>query len=182
MTQMSLVDYGIQTEESDIRVHVCPLVRRVHVYPTAFGVKAIETGKYRQTHGYQPGWDKPTALGYLVPPTEISYCLELAFRDLTWDALDIRQDETTTSKGDKAVRLVKMMLKRGMIPFPTESEIISEKDMQITGTDIFVKANFLRAKDIRIQVKCDYKGGRRELGGSGYLFLQTKEHNPFGLN
>ena len=39
-------------------------------------------------------------------------------------------------------------------------------------TDLLVTAS------LRIQVKCDYRGGPRELGGSGNLFLQTHECNP----
>ena len=180
MNQTSLVDYGIQNEESDIRVHVCPQIRRVYVYPTNCGVEAIETNVYRRVFGYQPGWDKPTSEGYLVPPDCIKNCVELMFRELAWNALNFKEDDTTSTKGDKAVTLVKSMLKRGLLPLPTESEVIDERDMQISGTDIFVKANCLKERDIRIQVKCDFKGGRKNLGGSGNLFLQVRESNPFG--
>jgi hypothetical protein len=34
-----LVDYGIQTEESDLRAHVCVNARQVYVYPTKKGVE-----------------------------------------------------------------------------------------------------------------------------------------------
>lgn len=181
MSPMSLIDYGIQTELSDVRTHVCPRVRRVYVYPTSCGVEAIETGAHRLVPGYQPGWDGATAEGYLVPPEEIEHCVEVMFRDAAWNALRFRQDERTSAKGDKAVRLVKAMLKHGMLPLPTESQIVTERDMQITGTDIFVRANQLRKRDVRVQVKCDFVGGRRELGGSGHLFLQIRECNPLGL-
>jgi hypothetical protein len=182
MNQASLVDYGIHTEQSDVRVHVCPAVRRVYVYPTASGVAVVMTGNYPLRQAYQPGWPEPTAEGYLVPPEDIPNCVELKFRDLAWDALAFDRAESTTNKGDKAVRLVKSMLKHGLLPLPSGSRVVEEKDMQVEGTDILVHANQLRERDVRIQVKCDFYGGRRELGGTGNLFLQVRERNPFGYN
>lgn len=185
MNQASLVDYGIHTEQSDVRVHVCPAVRRVYVYPTASGVAVVMTGKYPLRQAYQPGWPEPTAEGYLVPPEDIPNCVELKFRDLVWDALAFDRAESTTNKGDKAVRLVKLMLKHGLLPLPSVpsvSRVVEEKNMQVEGTDILVHANQLRERDVRIQVKCDFYGGRRELGGTGNLFLQVRERNPFGYN
>jgi hypothetical protein len=44
--------------------------------------------------------------------------------------------------------------------------------MQFEGLDIVV------ATRVRIQVKLDFRGGERELGGTGNLFLQTAECNP----
>lgn len=181
MNHASLVDYGIQTEQSDIRVHVCPAIRRVYVYPTESGLLVIKTGKYRLAFGYQPGWEEPTAKGYLVPPEDIPHCVEVMFRNIAWDTLKFCKDDSTSVKGGKALRLVKSMLKRGMLPLPAETEIISDKDIQISGTDIIVKSNQLRQDDIRIQVKCDFEGGRKELGGTGNLFLQVKEINPLGM-
>ncbi|MFA7463227.1 MAG: hypothetical protein WCY59_08810 [Anaerovoracaceae bacterium] len=176
-----LFDYGIQTEKSDIRTHVCPTVRRVYVYPTESGLIIIEKGNYPLVPGFQPGYAGPTSEGYLVPPDDIPYCVELKFRDGAWDHLKFRKEESTSEKGRKAVLLVKMMLKRGLLPIPTESEIVEERDIQISGTDIFVRANSLKERDVHIQVKCDFDGGRKELGGTGNLFLQVKEINPFGL-
>lgn len=182
MIPASLVEYGIQTEQSDVRVHVCPVVRRVYVYPTSSGVSVIASGSYRLVPAFQPGWPEPTAMGYLVPPDDIPNCVEVKFRDLAWNALAFRRDDDPTTKGNKAVRLVKSMLKHGLLPLPAESEVVDESDMQVSGTDILVKANQLRVQDIRIQVKCDFEGGRKELGGTGNLFLQVQEINPFGYH
>jgi hypothetical protein len=82
--------------------------------------------------------------------------------------------ESTGTKGQKAVYVVHEMLKRGLIPIKQNIETITEQDMQISGTDIIVHSN------IRIQVKCDWKAGTKELGGTGNLFIQTAECNPFG--
>lgn len=181
MSQAYLVDYGIQNEQSDIRVHVCPAVRRVYCYPTLDGLKIIKRGNYRLVPAFQPGWDAPTAEGYLVPPGDIPNCVELKFRDLYWNHLAFQKKESTSIKGEKAVRLVKFMLRHGFLPLPTRSQVIEDKDMQVQGTDILVKAKHLNYKDLRIQVKCDFDGGRRDLGGTGNLFLQVRESNPFGM-
>jgi len=47
-----------------------------------------------------------------------------------------------------------------------------QKDVQLRGTDILVACNK------RIQVKCDYRSGKKP-NGTGNLFLQKSERNPF---
>lgn len=175
-----LVDYGIQTERSDIRVHVCPTVRRVYTYPTTSGLEAINTGKYRKKAGYQPGVEYATAEGYLIPPMEIARCVCLELPDIVWRWISFDKNQTTTAKGDKATRLVAAMLERGMLPIPALGETAVCRDLQISGTDIFIPQGALRDAPIHIQVKCDYDGGAKELGGTGNLFLQVAECNPLG--
>lgn len=175
-----LVDYGIQNERSDIRVHVCPTVRRVYTYPTSCGIDAINTGKYRARLGYQPGVEYATAKGYLIPPMDIPRCVCLQLPDIAWGWIAFRREDSTTTKGDKATRLVAVMLKRGMLPIPALGVEVACRDLQISGTDIFVPQGALRDRSIHIQVKCDFDGGSRELGGTGNLFLQVAECNPLG--
>lgn len=177
-----LVEYGIQNEGSHVRVHVCPTVRRVYVFPTECGKMAIETLKYQKKHGFQPGYEGPTAEGYPVPPEDIERCVEICLRDTSWDSISFSLDDSTEEKGNKAVKLVKAMLRNGLLPLPAEGREVKDKDMQIQGTDILIKANSLYHEEIRVQVKCDYPGGRKELGGTGNLFLQVAECNPFGLH
>lgn len=50
------------------------------------------------------------------------------------------------------------------------------KVIDIKGTDIYVTTV---SGKVKIQVKCDFIGGEIEYGGSGYLYLQTAERNPF---
>ena len=69
--------------------------------------------------------------------------------------------------GRKAVRFVEIILTRGLLPLPSEPYVVNQSDIQICGTGILV-----RAMDIRIQVKCDYRGGCRDLGGTGHLYLR----------
>ncbi len=176
-----LWEYGIQNEGSHIRVHVCPNVKRVYVYPTECGNKAIKTGEHEKTKGFQTGYSTPTSEGYLVPPEAIERCIEIYLRNTAWENIGFLCSDNTSIKGEKAVRLVKAMLKEGLLPIPAEAMTIEDKDIQIQGTDILVKANKIYHEEIKIQVKCDYPGGRKTLGGTGHLFLQTAEANPFKL-
>ena len=52
--------------------------------------------------------------------------------------------------------------------------IVKEMDLQINGVDIVINMN------TKIQVKCDYRGGPKAYGGTGNLYLQVRECNPFG--
>lgn len=173
-----LVDYGIQNEGSHIRAHVCPTARRVYVYPTESGVEAVKSGQYRKEPGYQEGVTAPTALGYLVPPFDLRRCVALSFNGNVWDSLDLQKGSTTTQKGNTAVRLVVQMLKGGLFPISVPAYEITDKDLQIKGADVIVKGGSITKDDIVIQVKCDFDGGEKELGGTGNLYLQVAECNP----
>jgi len=178
---MNLVSYGIQTEKSHIRVHVCPIAKCVYIYPTENGIQAIDSGHYPDVHGYQKDVDFPTAKGYLVPPFDINCCVGLSFRDDAWDAIGFSPSDSTSEKGSKAVKLVLAMIKRGLFPFLAIAAIseITDKQLQVQGQDIIIASSAIHAhEDIVIQVKCDYAGGEKSLGGSGNLFLQTAERNP----
>lgn len=165
-----LIDYGIQTEDSDLRVHVCPKAKRVYCYNTKDGLAAIKAKQYRKVPVFTSGIK--TAEGFVVPPADIPQCKELQPNINGWSSYFLI-DDTTSRKGDLAVRLVKSMIKSGDLPLTLNPQEITDLDMQISGTDILVTSN------IRIQVKCDFNGGRRELGGTGNLFLQVAECNPF---
>lgn len=175
----SLIDYGIQNENSHIRAHVCPIVRRVYVYPTACGMATIGSGDYPKVGGHQPGVNFITSEGYLVPPFDIQRCAAISINDGVWDALAFAETDSTSVKGRKAVRLVVGMLKHGLFPFPALAEEITDEDLQISGADILIKAGVVAKEGTIIQVKCDLKGGEAELGGTGNLFLQVSECNPF---
>lgn len=180
MLEQELVDYGIQTEKSDIRVHVCPVVRRVYIYPTQSGLDAVNSGLYQKASAYQPGFEGRTAEGYKVPPDGIAFCAEIRVRDSVWNAVNIKKDDSTTEKGAKAVKIVRSMLKHGLCPIPTPNQEVLSHEMQINGTDILVRKG--TRQEVKIQVKCDFTGGRRDIGGSGNLYLQTAEINPLRMH
>lgn len=178
MSNTTLVDYGIQNEKSHLRAHVCPLVRRVYIYQTKHGLKAI--AGHKCVFGYQDGVNIPTSRGYLVPPFDIEKCVSISFSTRAWRAVNFSDKDDTTEKGAKATMLVLAMIKNGLFPLPALAEEITDYDLQINGQDIIISSSAIEQNDIVIQVKCDYNGGEKSLGGTGNLFLQTQECNPLG--
>jgi hypothetical protein len=65
------------------------------------------------------------------------------------------------------------MLRAELIPIPIAINIDNDESMQIQGTDILINSY------LRLQVKCDYDAGDRKYGGTGNIFLQTEECNPY---
>lgn len=176
MKNNELVHYGIQNEESDIRVHVCPEIRRVYVFPTKSGQEVIKKHK-RNTNGYQKGIVYPTGRGKRIPWQKIKKCISIEIRDSAWDKIKFSKKDNTSIKGRKAVTLILAMVENGLFPLPLESkyESLLPKKMEIKGQDIIVHSE---KQTTIIQVKCDYPGGDKTLGGSGFLFIQTHEINP----
>lgn len=118
-----------------------------------------------------------TALGRLIPPSDIPNLAEYEIPE-TWarKAESKLGNATTSIKGQIAVSITKDLLKRGIIKLPLLTTEITDEQMQISGIDILVMAT------IKVQVKCDWNAGHRSLGGTGNLFIQTYECNPFGLH
>ena len=67
-----LYDYGIQTESSDVRVHVCVIAQRVYIYRTAVCQGLVSLGGHEQRGAEIDG--QLSATGYLVPPENIPGC------------------------------------------------------------------------------------------------------------
>lgn len=179
-----LVDSGIQTENSDIRAHVCPVVRLVYVYPTECGITAINSGKFRKYPGFQEGVEEPTSEGYLVPPFAIERQAAVSVNDNVWEALAFSKSDSPTEKKEKSERLVRGMLKQGIFPLPAKAKTVHDKNEQIAGTDFIVEDISLPEGKtaLRIQVKCDFDGGDKDRGGTGNLFIQVAECNPLGYH
>lgn len=163
--------YGIQTEKSDYRIHVSPKTRRIYVYPTDAGIRAIATGQHRKATAYTG--DKPTAEGYLVPPRDIQGCRAVSIPDDMIRSLRAVEAGNNSQKGDQAAQVVCEMLRRGLIPSLFETRGVTELGLQLDGVDITVDAR------CSIQVKYDEAAGPREWGGTGNLFLQIAESNPY---
>lgn len=167
-----LTDYGIQNENSDIRIHVCPTVRRVYLYETASVQDILENYPERPAYQVIDGESVLTAKGRIVPVSAIPDCREIALPAALWQAYPIKDEDSTSRKGSQAVELVRAAISRRYIVLPISAAVITDVDMQIDGTDIMVMCR------LRIQVKCDFKGGSKALGGTGNLYLQTAECNP----
>lgn len=169
----NLIDYGIYEEDSDIRAHVSYTNECVYVYETRSGIEAIETGNYRTANAYQGG--VVTGVGYLVPPDEIEGCQSVSVpQELMNEHGLFKKEQSTSEKGDAAVNIVASLLKAGRFPINLHITNITDKDLQVSGIDIYV------GTEKKIQVKCDFNAGPRPKG-TGNLFIQVRECNPFHL-
>jgi hypothetical protein len=169
-----LIEYGIQLERSDVRVHVSPATRRLFVFQTAAAQKLLEErgGEFKKREAYQPDVEYATAKGWLVPCSQMPTLRTVAITPDDWWS-KFKPEHKTSTKGQEAARLVERALREGRIPLPYIL-IIEPKDVKVqrSGADILVWGHH------RIQVKCDWLAGPVELGGSGNLFLQYSELNP----
>lgn len=167
----TLFEYGIRTENSDVRAHVCVLARKVYAFRTKDGVTLLDTGNYTLKPAYQTGVVGRTTLGAPIP---IKHFPDLRVIKLPgweiWSAFT--ETARTSEKGRLAVQVVVDLLSRGGFPLWVIASDDDRKSIQIKGTDIVV---FARQK---IQVKCDYKGGEGHKDCTGNLFIQTAERNP----
>lgn len=169
-----LFDYGIHNEASNIRAHVAPLSCCVFVFPRVSALKAIQKHKPKTVKAWQPGFDFPTAEGYLINPSQIPYIRTIKIDPTRFEGFS--EELTTTEKGDKAVYIVEQMLKAGKFPLWLEGEFVNDQSIQVTGTDVTVSGRW------KIEVKCDYRAshtkGEPNPRCTGNLFLQIAEVNP----
>lgn len=174
MANSELVEYGIFQEAPHItRVHVSLATCCVYVFKAAEAQTACTEKSFRTRSAYQKGIE--TARGFLVPVSEIEK-LEKYDIPPAWCARARRYKNATTSKkGEVAVEIVKYMVKTGVIPIALSIEEIDDEDMQVSGMDLTIKAT------VHIQVKCDWLAGDKDKGGTGNLFIQTHECNPFKM-
>lgn len=170
-----LIDYGIREEKSHIRAHVSPQTKRVYVFRTSAVLHVIDEHEYKSVPAYQPGYDFPTATGYLVPVEDVPDLRVLAWQSQQW-WLEFDERASTTEKGKRAVWVVRELMRLGRFPLWFDGEEVEDRQIDIDGTDILVAGKW------RIQVKCDWKAGRRKDGGSGNLFIQIQECNPGRLH
>lgn len=165
-----LIPYGIDDEQTDVRVHVCVVARRIYVFATKEARELLNNRAYPKVPAFQDG--RQTATGYLVPPKDIPGCRQFELPDLYWQTYPIRREMPTSEKGDRATQLVKLGLSGARIALPLQSRLIEDFNLQIEGVDIIAHL------DARIQVKCDFDGGSKAYGGTGNLFIQIAEANP----
>jgi len=165
---ITLVEYGINQYESNFCIHVGFKVEMLFIYETIYMQNLLLNNSYRLVSAFQKGIE--TARGLLVPWDNSE------FITITLPPLNKRYSfcKNTSIKGQWAVDITKHALKKGLIPFKFKVDEITEKDMQIKGKDIIAIGSF------SIQVKCDWDAGPKEKGGTGNLFIQTHECNPFG--
>lgn len=169
-----LVEYGIQNEESDIRAHVSFPGRRVTVYRTDDMRRLVAAKTYREVSATQPGVDGITAMGLLVPLEDIEPNVVLTSSSYPWGDYD-HDKMNLAQRGDAAVFVVRHAILWNKFPLWVCGVVNSDKDLDIKGTDIIIHA----AR--HIQVKYDWGACPKADGGTGRLFIQTKERNPLKI-
>lgn len=175
--EQELFEYGIRNERSDVRAHVCPAARTVCVYQTSAMINLIEKWRFKEAYAKQPGIPYVTGKGFLVPIDVIPDLRVLHPDKYKWETFPPRM-AGRSELGAAAVSVVLYTMRLGRFPVwfdqPTEE---SNGEIQIEGADIILWA----AR--RIQVKCDYCGGKQEWNSqcTGNLFIQTAERNPHKL-
>jgi hypothetical protein len=164
-----LFEYGIHTEQSDVRAHVSVCNRTIYVFQTRNGVAAVEKHQPPLVTAGQPGVIGPTADGWLV---KLEWIKDLRARRFDtwagWGKFDQRL--STSRKGRLAVECVIAIMRLGYFPFWLDASEDDRENVQIKGTDILV---FCKK---RVQVKCDYMAGK-----TGNIFLQHAERNPLKM-
>lgn len=167
---LELFEYGIQTENSDIRAHVSVVNKTIYVFPTRRGVEAIAERPRAERYASQRDVTGPTAKGWLVPVGDIRDLRRIRFP--TWEGwCQFAPTLSTAQKGALALACVVAAMKRVGFPFWLDAAEDERENMQVAGTDLVV---FCRKK---VQVKCDYYGGDKP-AGTGNVFLQRAERNP----
>lgn len=171
---MPLFEYGIFQEDSNIRAHIGVKGRTIFVYRTPVMRDLIIKNNYSIGHATQKGVNGITGEGWLVPIKDIPDLREIKWRSYPWWE-SFSEDDPTVLKGQKAVKIIIELLRQGRFPLWINDVRESfSSQIQISGTDILIVLNQ------RIQVKCDYKAGHIPFG-SGNLFIQKAELNPFKL-
>lgn len=175
-----LVEYGIHTESSDWRAHVCVNAGKVYVFPTRLAAELVksmvESGsdKIKSVKTTVQGSDVVTAVGVVFRADEIPRVTPVGAKWLI-DKMAFSPSDSTSVKGEKAVNVVRHLLNVGWFPLPWSPKLIDDVDMQVSGLDIVVTGSH------KIQVKCDYRGGISDdplADVTGNLFLQFAECNP----
>ena len=168
-----LVNYGIQNDYADLRYHVGVVVKKVFVFMPEKARDALSNGEYRKVC-VRMG-KIVTATGYLVPYTDISGCRMVDIPGELYDGAGFYYQDSPKVKGEKAERLVRKMIVSGLLSTILTTVSVDDENMQVQDIDLVV----LQAREI--QVKCDWRAGPTELGGTGYLFLQDAECNPLRI-
>jgi hypothetical protein len=181
-----LVHYGIQNELSDWRIHVGWGSQHIVAFPTGSGRRLIEarqvkTDKSGVTYSgdglktvTQRGYE--TAKGYAIAISHIDGAVEILIPPDIYRKYLVSTNDSTSHKGNTAVAVVIDMLRKHLIPLPCTYDVTTDKALQVSGQDIVINSN------LRVQVKMDWLAGSKSHGGTGNVFLQVGECNPFKMH
>jgi hypothetical protein len=170
-----LINYGIEqwAEKCDLMFHVSVVTKRVFSYEPIKALDAIRSGNFPAKTA-RTG-NIITAMGYTVPTSAIKGCRGTVIPVRIFHNARFSEFDSTTVKGRKAEYVVREMIRGGQLSLNLDVISVSDFDLQVDGLDLIPK------QATNPQVKCDWRAGPRELGGTGNLFIQTKECNPLKL-
>jgi hypothetical protein len=143
---------------------------------TEEGVKQVLWGGFKKVPAFQG--EQKTAHGFLIPPRCIEGLERFKIDEELWRLHNFEKAQGESAKGEIAQNLFIETLKRKMIKSKHLGNLkrirFTNKEEQLSGIDLIgIRSD---GTEIRIQIKCDLNGGE---GGTGNLFLQTEESNPW---
>ena len=171
MSMPTLVEHGIQEESSDVRAHVSVVNKKVYAYRTVDALAIIEKNNFPIGYASQPGTRYYTGEGFLVPWDEIANIYVIDCKEWKYWAQFRALNISTTDKSHIATKVVWHCINTGKFRYTFCAREAGYLE-QIKGIDI------VGANGCKIQVKCDWLCGERPKG-TGNLFLQRAERNPF---
>jgi hypothetical protein len=184
MPNTKLINYGIHTEQCDLRAHVCVLARAVYIFRPQAALAAVNVRALGNQAGHKQvhTGDLVTATGYTIPLEEIEGIIPVHLPTgwLSHDPratafITIHPQMSTTIKGQKAEKIVRALVLHNMFPMAYRTlQQMSDSQNQLSGIDLTVTGP-------KIQVKCDFAGGEQSRGGTGNLFIQLTECNPYHM-
>lgn len=151
-------------DSASYRIHVCPRVGLLYVFPTV-NMDWV-TGKKAQTE-YK---GRVTSKGVLVKPADLDATTYSIPQAILKRVALASAGMGSSEKGRAAESIVAEMIRQGHLPFSRNVRIVTDRDEQISGIDLW-------AGEIPIQVKMDFNGGEKELGGTGNLYIETHSDN-----
>jgi hypothetical protein len=173
-----LKEYGIQTEDSDYRVHVSFDTRSVFMFPTKAGRRAVEdyeSKRIKPVLATDPAVrdGQPTARGFKVFWKHIDECQRIPIPDHIFYKHSCSLHDRTSVKGAAAAQIAMEMVNAGLIRLPMMACEVFDLGAQMRGQDMIV------TRGASIQIKCDWFAGHEYPDGSiRGLYLQTHERNP----
>jgi len=169
----TLIEYGPAQERSHYRAHVGAKTRRLYIFPTIEAANLQKTGVYK-LRSVTMG-PHVTATGHPIPISHFANINEALIPDNIYRRYEILNTDNTSLKGQKATAIVLEMLKTGTAPLPLNGQEVNDQTLQVEGCDIIIDAS------LRVQVKCDWLAGPKNLGGTGNLFIQYQEANVYEM-
>ncbi len=156
---------------------MCYQIGYLYVFPTQELVKAIDRnkGKLQRRSISRNSDDIVTAAGFLVPPAIIR---RVRAHKIDKSIPRPHRREPNSVKARAAEALASKMIQEGTIYIASISdnptvEFVEDKREQSRGVDFIVDS------EVVVQVKCDYSGGHKSMGGTGSLFVEDFECNPY---